>query len=704
MQRDRSHAFPPLDAISALGQSDYERDFLRREFEPGLQYFLDRLDRILFKGESLLDAGCGAGQWSLAAAQRFDRVESIDVAPPRLEVLRSLADRMGVSNIVARQGVIEALPCEQESFDAVICYGVVMFADIQKALAEFHRVLRPGGRLYLCLNADGWSRYLIRERGVSEERALDAGRQTLHNTHWRRAVAAGIEAQLLRAGRQLEQLFPEWFGSRARGVIVRARTKGWRIGVRAARAIARHCLSTTDAGVALMRQVADDCGTAFEERLVDEVWEMLQTGHRPARHIPSEAYQPEELQELAVAAGFASFQWSVEGALACDWLRPEPAAKYAGYYNDELSVWEALFTKPQVMPLWDVDPARHLAAARTARDERLFLEPAPHSVLSDASRDGYPQDLVNHARSLAAQIGGPRYLEALALKLVDGSVSDEERVRRLIVFVQRSIFRDPISQPLTSDGDTPDALTILLCSRGRCSHTASVLVELFRHAGFDARARQLANHVVAEVLVNGRWALADADAFKNGVIPVNRSAELLTMDDLLTDPYQLDRFQPSGWWIRKGSRFARGVGGGSVYGYVDALDPDRRGFVSGYYVPAAKGAPPSLPAITRFEIRHGRLFLEWTASTVAGSQLRGYRVAVGSTSRGWTYEHPGDGDEILRPCPCDLLRIETASTRVDMRLDVPPSALFASVTACSDRIELEPDTYFWPSEEEVCER
>lgn len=693
-------AFPSSDDIAALAQSDYERDFLALEFGPGFDYYLSRLDRLLLSGEALLDAGCGAGQWALAGSQRFGRVEALDVSPERLAVLRAVAKRMGTTNVTARQGAIESLPYEPASFDAVICYGVIMFTQIEAVLAEFFRVLRPGGRAYLCLNADGWNRYLVRERGQIDPKVRDAGCQTLYNTHWRRASAAGVDVQIRRAVSELEQLWPASLGPRMRAWLLRADDRGWGTARRAANAIATYCLRTGDPGLTLMKAVADDCGPSYSDRLLGEVWQLLRVGQRPPRQIPAESYLPAELRSLATVAGFVGFQWAIEAGITCDWLTPPPTPKYAGYYAGELAVWEALLVKPGALPLPAASISQHLSAGRVAREERLFVEPASQTVLSNASWDAFPQELAGYAKRMAGHLGGSSYLEKVAHAVVAGATSDETRVRRLIEFTQRSIFRDPISQPLGPDGGDPDALTILLSARGRCSHTSVLLVALFRSCGFDSRLRQLANHVVAEVRIDGRWILADADAFKNGVIPVNRSGALLTMDDLRDDPWQIDRFQPTGWWIREGSRFARGVRGGTVRGYVDALDPDQRGFVSGYYVPAVKASPPGIPAITRFEIRDGRLVLEWTPSRVpSGVRLAGYRVAIGSTSRGWSYEQPAEGDEILRPPSGDLVRLQTAETRLEVAEPSDHRPLFAAVTAISDQIEREPDTYFWPSVE-----
>jgi len=287
--------------------------------------------------------------------------------------------------------------------------------------------------------------------------------------------------------------------------------------------------------------------------------------------------------------------------------------------------------------------------------------------------------------------------------VTSGAATEEDAVHRLLEFVQRSLFRDPVSQPLTAEGGVPDAGVILFSARGRCGHAARLVLELAQQAGLDARLLQLPAHVVAEVKVEDRWVLVDADTFKNGVIPVNRQGRLPTLEDLMTDPYQLDRYPPTGWYLRPNTRWTRGMLGEQVRGYVDALEPDERGFVSGYFVPAAQGFPPSLPRTVRLEVHRDCFHLQWSPSTVKHDTLLGYRVRVGTTSRGWTYEDFGADDAVLRSTPADVLSVQTPQTCVEG--PIPPEArrLYASVTPVSSRIDKEPQTHFQPSEEVSCE-
>jgi hypothetical protein len=197
--------------------------------------------------------------------------------------------------------------------------------------------------------------------------------------------------------------------------------------------------------------------------------------------------------------------------------------------------------------------------------------------------------------------------------------------------------------------------------------------------------------------------VADADAFKGGIVPESPDGRLLGMDQIEADPYVLDRYPPTGWMMRPRSKHAKGLLGHCVRGYVDALEPDRRGFVSGYYVASAGGFPPSLPEIQHFEARDGRFTLSWNPAQVREGRLAGYRVRVGTRSRAWHYDDVFLMEGSPPATADDILGQETCQTCIEGAIPPGTARLFASVTAVSDRIDREPDTFFWPSEEVVLE-
>lgn len=100
-------------------------------------------------GQRVLDVAAGNGNASLAAARRFATVTSTDYVPELLDQGRRRAEADGLT-IDFQVADAEALPFEDQSFDAVLSTFGVMFAPDQVRTAdELVRVVRRGGRIGL---------------------------------------------------------------------------------------------------------------------------------------------------------------------------------------------------------------------------------------------------------------------------------------------------------------------------------------------------------------------------------------------------------------------------------------------------------------------------------------------------------------------------------------------------------------------------
>jgi SAM-dependent methyltransferase len=676
-----------LEQIAAWAGEEPDSRFFELEFGPGLGYYRDRLARLSLSGSRVLDAGCGMGQWSAALSYAFDRVDALDPNATRLAVAAEVCRHLGRDNVFPSEASVENLPFPDETFDAVFCYGVIMFTDAARTLKELARVLRPGGRGYVCLNGDGFSQYLAEERG--DEAGATAGWETLYNTYWRRALEAG----LAEAVRGAVGFWVSPFRGRRSSPEKRA---GRALRSRAPRAWVESIVRSGEPGSRLMDEV-NTLPERYYRRMIAEVRDLLANDALPTPRTRAMNHLPDEFRALVESAGLDGFAWSEEGRLVCDWTRPEREPKYPGTFAGLPAVWECLFSRPGSATR-AVSPSFHIERARDARRRALFVCSGPDPVLSNASREASPPAMMEEAAALARALGERDYLGRLAEQLAGGASDPEEVVERLVVFVQQALYRDPVVQPRQADGGLPDALTILCCARGRCGHASRLLVALARAVDLEARAAQLRGHVVAEIRAGDRWVVAEADAFKHGVVPRDREGRLPTMESLREDPYVLDRHPLTGWTVLPGSAATCDALGVPVRGYVDALEPSERGFLSGYFVPEAEGWPPSRPGAATLE-RHGtEAILRWEPSTVRTGRIAGYRVRVGIASRGWSYATARPGDSIVEPLPGDVAAVETTSC--DVTFDAPSSGpLFASVTAFSDRVEVEPETWFWPSEE-----
>ncbi|MEO5822673.1 MAG: ubiquinone/menaquinone biosynthesis methyltransferase [Vicinamibacteraceae bacterium] len=111
-------------------------------------------------GQSVLDLATGTGDLALAAAARGAGVIGLDLTPRMIHLARQKPAASAVRFLV---GDMTSLPLPPASVDVVTTgYGLRNVPDLDRAIAEIARVLRPGGR-FLSLDFEkpahpGWQR------------------------------------------------------------------------------------------------------------------------------------------------------------------------------------------------------------------------------------------------------------------------------------------------------------------------------------------------------------------------------------------------------------------------------------------------------------------------------------------------------------------------------------------------------------------
>ena len=196
----------------ALGIEDASAESLRRFDDAylALYPYLDALSRrARLTGRPVLEIGLGYGTLSGRLAARGAELHGLDIAPGPVEMVRHrlrLQDRPADERIV--QGSALDMPFPDASFDRVYSIGCLHHTgDLPRAVAEVHRVLRPGGRAVVML----YNRHSFRLLVQRDPRAV------------RPAASRRLRHERRRRGRAAHRLRDATAGTRA---VRRLRTRG----------------------------------------------------------------------------------------------------------------------------------------------------------------------------------------------------------------------------------------------------------------------------------------------------------------------------------------------------------------------------------------------------------------------------------------------------------------------------------------------
>jgi SAM-dependent methyltransferase len=145
--KQRVHMEWAGDETAAAWQKYYRQ--MKDQFARVTQALVDAADPK--PGMSVLDLASGTGEPSLSLARRVapaGKVMATDLSEGMLAALQSNASVEDVTNIETRVCDAQDLPFSAASFDLVTSrFGVMFFVEIDIALAQVRRVLKPSGRI-----------------------------------------------------------------------------------------------------------------------------------------------------------------------------------------------------------------------------------------------------------------------------------------------------------------------------------------------------------------------------------------------------------------------------------------------------------------------------------------------------------------------------------------------------------------------------
>jgi len=178
---------------------------------PAARFFPFCADRLLSfvqpaPGSRLLDVATGTGAVAVPFAQAVGpqgRVHGIDLSPAMLERAEANVRKMALGNVDLHEMDAEKLDFKANYFHGVVCsYGLFFMPDMQAALRDWVRVLRPGGTLaFTCFEESAFQPMLdnfvesLQAFGVQLPEGPFGSRRITSLDHCRGLLAeAGLEA------------------------------------------------------------------------------------------------------------------------------------------------------------------------------------------------------------------------------------------------------------------------------------------------------------------------------------------------------------------------------------------------------------------------------------------------------------------------------------------------------------------------------
>src|SRR5262245_4736164 len=154
MTEHRPHLITRHDYLPAFGIDALLPfyDLLTRVLGMGSAYDELVAQAELAEGLRVLEIGCGTGNVTVRAKRAAPRSDMIGLDPDPLALPRAQRKVRGMTGIRFERGYAQELPFADGEFDRVLSSMMMHHLDEDvkaAALAEVHRVLRPGGRFHI---------------------------------------------------------------------------------------------------------------------------------------------------------------------------------------------------------------------------------------------------------------------------------------------------------------------------------------------------------------------------------------------------------------------------------------------------------------------------------------------------------------------------------------------------------------------------
>ena len=114
--------------------------------EAAYQKKLDKTREYFQPDMEVLEIGCGTGSTAIAHAPFVGHIRASDLSPRMIEIARDKAKTAGIDNVTFEVSSVEGLDVPDGSIDVVMAHNILhLLEDRERAIADIHRMLKPGG-------------------------------------------------------------------------------------------------------------------------------------------------------------------------------------------------------------------------------------------------------------------------------------------------------------------------------------------------------------------------------------------------------------------------------------------------------------------------------------------------------------------------------------------------------------------------------
>ena len=610
-------------------------DYAKMEFGRGMAYAQNYIKRLHFKGDHVLDAGCGVGNWTLALGLYFKNVTALEYSEDRLRFSKYIFEKLNIPSIKPIHGSIESLPFEDESFDAVFCNGVIFLTDYKTALREFFRVLKPGGSLYVGYDGLAWWDHLIFDRGKTNPTMYPMACHMLlgcvkdqiplflnENTPIKRLIVSFLLLVLSFKNTSFFKDTP----LKIKSFLCFLKCLTFKK-INFAEFLINKSLKSTLFKIKTAFSRIFEYGTFHQKKeLITYIEDYLQNPLKEHPVVRGTSLDIDDMERDLHHIGFTHVLSTHEGHLL------SPPIKLKSIYEPSMGVYESLAQKPHLPVDVFFDNALKESLLSFKSLEKVAFNIKENNSLDILLSKYLSCDSFVHSQE--------KILKNFLKTLLNDQNSEEERFFNLYSYLQDRFFHHPTFQFMENKTSiAKEPLLLMMTGIGRCGAVAHVCSVLFSLLGYKTRVTQLFRHLCCEVLVGDRWCIVDADVFKGGLFPKNKDGEWATLEEMKENPYLLDCIPSIGLQLSPKASFSQSFDGSPIEGYVDTGLSWDRPYLSYFYFGGEDRHPCFPPSCVIHTESDGSKELVFHNIDPSTDSLE---IHISTDPRGWSYEErPG---------------------------------------------------------------